>query len=126
MKFGLALVGRFSLLIDLLLGGLDARVGGRERVFHIVALAADRVLFNSLYHQTAYLDQVEAVLAKMPDHVPDGVRESIEAKSDVFPVGIDFDGHDPFVNGDRAWNDPPRILWNHRWEYDKDPDAFVG
>ena len=48
----------------------------------------------------------------------------IEAKSAVLPVGMDlnrFDDH----RAAKDKGEPPLILWNHRWEEDKDPSAFV-
>ena len=38
-------------------------------------------------------------------------------------LGIDLQKFDPFVC-DKKKNNPPIILWNHRWEYDKNPDKF--
>lgn len=90
------------------------------------ALAAEWVLFNSAYHREAFLGEVERVLRLMPDHVPEGLAARIRARSSVFPVGIDFEPHrrvrDRLL---RAPRDVPLVVWNHRWEEDKNPDLLV-
>ncbi|PKL94596.1 MAG: DUF3524 domain-containing protein [Gammaproteobacteria bacterium HGW-Gammaproteobacteria-8] len=82
------------------------------------ALAADRVLFNSAYNRTSFLAGVEALLARLPDRVPDGITERLTAKSGVLPVPIDP------IPGNTA-RDPRLIVWNHRWDYDKAPERFA-
>jgi len=82
------------------------------------ALAADRVLFNSDYNRRTFLEGVDALLARMPDHVPTGVSSRIADRSGTLPVPIA-----PIRPADKR--DPALILWNHRWEYDKNPDLFA-
>ncbi len=87
------------------------------------ALAADAVLFNSEYHRNSFLDSLEPFLAGFPDHHETGTVEAIRNRSRVLPLGLDlrrFDAHR--VEPDRAQR--PLVLWNHRWEYDKNPDEF--
>jgi len=85
------------------------------------ALAADRILFNSSYNRTSFLAGVAALLARLPDQVPDRVVARLSAKSGVLPVPID-----PIratVAGPAR--DPGLIVWNHRWDYDKAPEDFA-
>jgi len=82
------------------------------------ALAADRVLFNSDYNRRTFIGGIDALLARMPDHVPEGVSSRIAEKSRTVPVPID-----PIRPADVR--DRVLIAWNHRWEYDKNPDLFA-
>jgi glycosyltransferase involved in cell wall biosynthesis len=92
----------------------------------VSALAADGVLFNSGYHQQAFLDELPRFLKSFPDARGLGNVETIRRKSRVLPLGLDlrrFDAHRPAAGADPD-PEPPLILWNHRWEYDKNPDDF--
>lgn len=82
------------------------------------ALAADRVLFNSEYNRDSFLAGLGRLLDRMPDHVPARVVDRIAEKSSVLPVPIR--PITPAENRDRGL-----IVWNHRWEYDKNPELFV-
>jgi glycosyltransferase involved in cell wall biosynthesis len=81
------------------------------------ALAADRVLFNSPYNRDSFLQGVTGLLEKLPDEIPEGVVEILTNKSHVLPVVI------VPVKAKAAKNEK-LILWNHRWEYDKQPQVF--
>ena len=80
------------------------------------ALSADVCLFNSDHNKQSFLDGIDALLKKMPDHVPDNVSGRLRARSSVLPVPIN---PLPAAAKERL------ILWNHRWEYDKAPEVFV-
>jgi len=87
------------------------------------ALAADIVVFNSEYHRKAFLADLGPFLKAFPDYRETGSVRAIEAKSHVLNLGLDlmrFDGH----RVKRQSDDPALILWNHRWEYDKNPGDF--
>jgi len=84
------------------------------------ALAADKALFNSAYNRNTFLDGVGGLLSVMPDHVPDGIVESVRDRSEVLSVPLD---QSCFVTGQRPPG-PLRMVWNHRWEYDKAPGRF--
>lgn len=90
------------------------------------ALAADALVFNSRFHQEEFLGGIARFLRPMPDHRPAGLADELRPKCSVIYPGIDceeLDRHrrDP----DRAAR-PVTILWNHRWEFDKQPQVFFG
>jgi glycosyltransferase involved in cell wall biosynthesis len=89
------------------------------------ALAADGVLFNSAYHKTAFLGELPGFLGSFPDHNERSSVMAIAEKSQVLPLGLDLQRLDrlrPETTAERSR--VPLILWNHRWEYDKNPDEF--
>ena len=86
------------------------------------ALAADKVLFNSQYHREAFLDAVPDFLHRVPDFKPKGVAEKIRSKSKILYPGISFPKQRVVTKN--KINIPPLIIWNHRWGYDKNYDAF--
>lgn len=85
------------------------------------ALAADLCLFNTRYNLDGFLAEVPGFLREFPDHRPIGVADRIAARAEVLAPPFDpapFEGVTP-VRGAR-----PRVVWPHRWEHDKDPEAF--
>jgi len=88
------------------------------------ALAADHVFFNSHYHMLAFIEELPRFLKAFPDNNNFSTVESIRKKSSVLPLAVDlqkFNQHKP-----AKIEKPQRaaILWNHRWEYDKNPEKF--
>ncbi len=89
------------------------------------ALAAQRVLFNSRTHFEAFFDRLPRFLRLMPEHRPMWAVERIRRKSAVLPPGCRFPAIDAEGDGRRAGDGgPPLIVWNHRWEFDKNPGEF--
>jgi len=93
-------------------------------------LAARRVLFNSRFQHDAFFERLPGFLGMMPEFQPRWAIEAIRARAGVLHPGVDFGaGRDaPAPSGalpSRGGADgPPLIIWNHRWEFDKNPAAF--
>jgi glycosyltransferase involved in cell wall biosynthesis len=86
------------------------------------ALAADAVLFNSVYHQESFLDALPNLLKHFPDYNELATVDHIRAKSQVLALGLDLQRFDAHQRD--QFNDKPLVLWSHRWEYDKGPEEF--
>ena len=90
-------------------------------------LAADKVFFNSEYHMNSFIAAADALLQKMPDFIPHKAPRQIRCKSEVLPVGIEVQRiRDIAAAYDRQTHNGSdlRIIWNQRWEYDKNPEEF--
>ncbi len=85
-------------------------------------LAATRVLFNSKTHYHSFFSALPAFLRKMPDYRPDWVVKAIRSRADVLHPGCRFPACEDA--GCSQVSDPPLIVWNHRWEFDKNPQEF--
>ncbi len=91
------------------------------------ALTADAVFFNSGYHLESFLRELRLLLKNFPDYNELETVETIRAKSSILPLGLDLKRLDqckPQKNKDNSTCQAPLILWNHRWEYDKNPKDF--
>lgn len=96
---------------------------------------ADRIFFNSEFHRESWFTQLPKFLNHFPDYREQGSIASLREKSHVLPVGIDLKRltntavatSSSAITADAATPnnpEPPLIIWNQRWEYDKNPDAF--
>ena len=86
------------------------------------ALASSRIFFNSHFHRNSFLEALPQFLKQFPDARELHRIKEIKKKSEVLPLGMDLRSLDIAAK-------PPKyaeatLLWNHRWEYDKAPEAF--
>ncbi len=108
---------------------------GRERdhtygyINYLSCLAADRIIFNSQYHYDEFMEALPLLLRMFPDYTHLHTVKEIRDKSQVMHLGMDLLGHDAHAPAyaPHPWGpgmEPPIVLWNQRWEHDKNPEAF--
>lgn len=91
------------------------------------ALVAYKVWFNSQYHQNSFLNALPNFLNQFPDYNNINTIDLIKAKSKVLHLGVNlscFNAQNKLQTKRKSLNEYALILWNHRWEYDKNPDLF--
>lgn len=119
----------YPLPIDPNKGAMRRQKGERDHHYVFVnyasMLAADRICFNSRYHLQSWFSALPNFLKHFPDYNELGSIELLQEKATVLPVGIGVNPHSPppSPTGKRGGSSP-LILWNQRWEYDKNPEAF--
>ncbi len=86
------------------------------------ALVADLVIFNSKMHKDAFLYAVPGFLKRGRDCGPKGITDKIREKSDVLYPGITLPSYGD-VDAEQQ-TDPPLVIWNHRWGFDKNYEMF--
>lgn len=87
-------------------------------------LAADHVFFNSAFHRSAFFDELPRLLKHFPDYTELETINVLKQRSEVLPLGLDLKALDE-SEGKAQHSGPLRIVWNHRWEYDKQPEMFL-
>jgi glycosyltransferase involved in cell wall biosynthesis len=107
---------------------------------HLSMLAANRICFNSAYHLASWFGELPRLLKHFPDYTHLETITATRARAQVLPVGCDLcrldryrpgsvDGPEQDVEAPaRSASNPvagPLILWNQRWEYDKDPGTML-
>lgn len=85
-------------------------------------LAAARVLFNSRHQHDAFFARLPSFIGMMPEYHPRWVIEAIRARAGILHPGVDLPARPQ--RPPRVPGEPPLVVWNHRWEFDKNPGAF--
>ena len=132
------------------LQGVTPAAGGPKRDWGLLfadlasVAAADLVLFNSRHHRDEFFRGAADLLALLPDAAPRGLLPLLRRRSRVVLPGVELsDIPEPGPSSavalaprrDAAARTPrpdagattaagPLILWNHRWEFDKNPVEF--
>ncbi|MBN2469903.1 MAG: DUF3524 domain-containing protein, partial [Anaerolineae bacterium] len=97
---------------------------------YVSTLAADAVYFNSRFHLESFFQALPNVLKHYPDYNELETVAHLMDRSQVLPLGLALERFDRFKP---AAGTPPRfkrdgrplIVWNHRWEHDKNPRPFL-
>ena len=93
-------------------------------VIFISALSADAIFFNSAFHKSNFFAELRRMLKNPRDYNELETLDMLHERSKVLPLGLDLRRFDAYRQA-RPTDDAPIILWNHRWEADKNPRAFV-
>jgi glycosyltransferase involved in cell wall biosynthesis len=93
---------------------------------HLSMLAADLICFNSRYHLESWFEELPRLLLHFPDYTHLETVEATRSRSQVWPVGCDLRKlNTGSRKSDAGAEDGPVVLWNQRWEYDKDPETML-
>ncbi|MGB0495746.1 MAG: tRNA-queuosine alpha-mannosyltransferase domain-containing protein [Kangiellaceae bacterium] len=90
---------------------------------------ANKILFNSKFNLNSFFEGVLKLAKKLPDGLSTKEIEGLKDKSKVIPVPIkhvlfEHDKHLRTSPTPKQDNAAVKILWNHRWEFDKQPEVF--
>ena len=91
------------------------------------ALTADACVFNSEFHRRMFLDGIRELQKEAPDMKSVYKLEKIQEKSAVLYPGVSLSNYDHYrESGEALFPDvkEPVIIWNHRWDFDKNPQEF--
>lgn len=105
-----------------ILAGRDQHYGF---INYVSALSSTVNFFNSQYNLESFLCNVERFLRSMRDYRCLETLTDLKERCRVLPLGMEL--QKPFELASfpsSPSNASPLILWNHRWEYDKNPEAF--
>ena len=84
--------------------------------------AADEVWCNSSFQLHGLLDALPGLLERAPDQPHTGYVADVAGRCHVVPVGVDL-ADVPVRSVDAPTPDVPTVLWNQRWDHDKNPTA---
>jgi len=90
-------------------------------------LTAEKVIFNSHTHYSSFFSALPGFLNMMPEYHPNWAIKEIQNKSDIIYPGINCPGYRLIKKNENIKRDikkVPLIIWNHRWEFDKNPQDF--
>ncbi|MCH8823196.1 MAG: DUF3524 domain-containing protein [Planctomycetes bacterium] len=90
-------------------------------------LAADCVIFNSVYNRQSFLIGLKDILKNTPDLAAGNWLEQIESKSHIAwpPVELPPESFGQSSEGGRVLHNSIRVVWPHRWEHDKGVDELL-
>lgn len=90
---------------------------------YLSMLAADKLVFSSRFHYESLMVELPRFLRTFPDHQNLPSIDRIAEKSIVLHPGLHLHEHKAFDTV-RTRLSRPVVLWNQRWEYDRNPAMF--
>jgi glycosyltransferase involved in cell wall biosynthesis len=118
----------YPLPADPTTGPMRRQLGERDLHYAFInyasMLAADRVFFNSQYHLESFFEALPNFLRHYPEYNELNTIRTLRAKSQVLHVGLELDWLIQEQPDRSSTSHVPLVLWNQRWEYDKNPAAF--
>jgi len=85
--------------------------------------AADATWFNSHFHRDGFFTELPRLLHRMPDRRHEHLVAATYERSSVHPIGVDVADLIAARRDDDVHSDGPLVLWNQRWDHDKNPGA---
>ncbi len=92
-------------------------------VFVYACLSAQAISFNSAWNRDSALAGIRQLSRRLPEPIDHRLVERIDRLSGVLPVPVDLAGGQE--RSPRTPTAPLRIVWNHRWEFDKGPELLL-
>lgn len=90
---------------------------------YLSMLSADKLLFTTEFHLNDLLEALPEFLNRFPDDKHYNTVDQIREKSIVIPPGLDLSVFDQQPDT-RQENERPVIVWNQRWQFDRNPTMF--
>jgi len=83
------------------------------------ALCADLLVFNSNYNRDTFLAGLKHLFQQLPDNLADSILERLPTVN-IAPVPLSNISSNAVTKRTHL-----ELLWNHRWEYDKNPALLL-
>jgi len=90
---------------------------------YLSMLSVDKLLFTSQFHYRDFMNALPGFLRHYPGEVHPSTIKEIEQKSSVLHPGLDLKRFDQHPDT-RGQNKIKKIVWNQRWQFDRNPAAF--
>lgn len=90
---------------------------------YLSMLTADRLIFSSHFHKRDFLKALPRFLENFPEDKHYYTSDKIADKCTVMYPGLDLKRFDEQPDT-RAGNENPVIVWNQRWQFDRNPAMF--